>query len=207
MKHPNTETWMAYLYKELGKAERAECDRHLKGCPECQAEMERWRTGMEWLDHDSASLVIAQGKNVVRFWQQPMLRWAAAAAVILTSGFAMGRLSQPSNDDLDKKLAEMREVITRDVQARNQQDLQEVARVTLQQQQQWFEGMAQHLSLQQADYQKTMLQAIDEEIFPLRTGMVRLAQFTGQSFSEFANLVNNRLSPEDNATNTVDKGN
>jgi hypothetical protein len=37
--------------------------------------------------------------------------------------------------------------------------------------------------------------------------MVRLAQFTGQSFSEFANLVNNRLSPEDNATNTVDKGN
>jgi len=104
---------MAYLYKELGKAERAECDRHLKGCPECQAEMERWRTGMEWLDHDSASLVIAQGKNVVRFWQQPMLRWAAAAAVILTSGFAMGRLSQPSNDDLDKKLAEMREVIRR----------------------------------------------------------------------------------------------
>ena len=211
MKHPNSETWMDYLYKELSATERAECDRHLRSCPECRAEVARWRSGMELLDLDSASLALAKGRDTVRFWQQPALRWAAAAAVVLSLGFGMGRLSRPSEAAIQQQIADMREAVAHDVQERYRQDLQEIARATVdntvQQQQQWFGNMARQLALQQEENHRAVLQAIGEEILPLRTGMSRLAQVTGQSFSEFANLVSNRLSPEDNATNNATKPN
>ena len=202
---------MAYLYKEQTRAERAESERHLHACPECQAEVARWRAGMEWLDLDSASLVLAKENHISRFWQQPALRWAAAAAVVLSCGFGMGRLSRPSEAETQRQLAEMRESITREVQDRYRQDLQEIARATvsttMQQQQEWFATLAHQLSVQQAEDQKVFLQAIDEEIFPLRTGMLRLAQITDRSISEFASLVSTKLSPEENATNSISKGN
>ena len=211
MKHPNSEAWMAYLYKEQTKAERAESERHLHACPQCQAEVARWRSGMELLDLDSASLVLAKGNNISRFWQQPALRWAAAAVVVLSCGFGMGRLSRPSEAENQRQLAEMRESISRELQDRYRQDLQEVARATvsttMQQQQEWFANMAQQISLQQAENHKVVLQTIDEEIFPIRTGMLRLAQITDRSFSEFASLVSDKLSPEQNATDSTSKSN
>ena len=75
--HPPAETWMAYLYGELPRADSAPLAAHLMTCPECQAKTGQWRDAMTALDewclappHRAAS-------------RRPVARWAAAAAVLL----------------------------------------------------------------------------------------------------------------------------
>ena len=94
MKHPNRETWMSYLYDELSGAERAEANAHLAGCPDCQAHVAGWRNTISALD--AWKLPRRERRTPIFF--QPLVQWAAAAVVVLSVGFGVGRLSAPSAD-------------------------------------------------------------------------------------------------------------
>ena len=88
---------MSYLYGESSRPQKAELNRHLRGCAACQKQVAEWRGAMKSLTK----------------WQLPSVReafafsagaakWAAAAAIVLGLGFMGGRLSsaQPGSRDL-----------------------------------------------------------------------------------------------------------
>jgi hypothetical protein len=169
---------------------------------------------MALLDEDSASLMTAlRPARPVRSWQPAALRWAAAAAIALSAGFAMGRMSGPSTAEIQRQLASVREDVTRDVQARYQQDLQELARATvvntLEQQHQWFDSLGQQLTLQQSQNNQFLLHAvagIREDNETLRLTVFQLAQDTGRGFHEVASVVTD-LGAGEGGSNSTSSGN
>src|SRR5262249_18355123 len=64
---------------------------HLAGCADCAKQVKSWRASMTALD---AWELPASRRTPTRQWQ-PLLKWAAAAAVVLSVGFLLGR--QTSN--------------------------------------------------------------------------------------------------------------
>src|SRR5438093_10084405 len=95
MTHPNSEEWMSYLYGEVSTGEKSRLSAHLAGCAECSAKVSAWRGGMKSLDEWR----LPAAGRARRPWQ-PMLKWAAAAAIVLGLGVAMGRLTSPALGDL-----------------------------------------------------------------------------------------------------------
>ena len=87
MTHPNQEDWMSFLYGEDSPKRHQELDLHLKSCATCSARMNSWRTGARALDAWALSPVTRASGTA---W-----RWAAAAALILGFGIALGRFSSP----------------------------------------------------------------------------------------------------------------
>jgi len=94
MKHPSRETWMSYLYDELSALERAEAAAHLADCPECQNHVAGWRATVSALD----SWKLPHHRQRPALFFQHVVQWAAAAAVVLSVGFGVGRLSAPAAD-------------------------------------------------------------------------------------------------------------
>lgn len=90
---------MEYLYDEMTSAERKELDHHLKDCAPCRDQSAQFQGTAQSLDqwrvhvparHQFASSWAAR-------WQ-PGLKWAAAAALLVTTAFATGRMSRPEID-------------------------------------------------------------------------------------------------------------
>src|SRR5438552_13711 len=108
MTHPNSQEWMSFLYDEVSADELSRLRAHLAGCAECSARIKAWRGGMKSLDEWRLP---ATGRTR-RPWQ-PRFRWAAAAAILLGLGLAIGRFTSPSSGDL------------RGLQARLEGDLQQ----------------------------------------------------------------------------------
>jgi len=102
--HPTAEEWMTYLYNELAPERKRELHAHLAQCGDCGKQLHQWRAGMLALDD----------------WKRPaprlkvlappatLLKWAAAAAVVLVGGFAIGR--QSSN--APSEVAELKNSVT-----------------------------------------------------------------------------------------------
>jgi len=88
MNHPTREEWMSYLYDELTGEEHADLAAHLAVCPECNANVRSWRG----LKHDLDAWQLP-ARTTRKSWNRPIVRWAAAAAIILIAGFGIGRLS------------------------------------------------------------------------------------------------------------------
>ena len=91
MMHPSAEQWMAYIYGELPKPQRADLAAHLKSCPPCAAQVARWGAVHERLDDWQLP------EPTKRSWRMPKaVRWAMAAAFIIAAlgiGFGAGRAS------------------------------------------------------------------------------------------------------------------
>ncbi len=81
---------MSYLYDEVIPTRRADLQAHLDVCPDCRLAVQAWRRAMDQLD--SWTLPGTSPKAAPRL---PALRWAAAAAIVLATGFLAGRLSAP----------------------------------------------------------------------------------------------------------------
>jgi hypothetical protein len=81
---------MSFLYGECAPERRRELGAHLAACPNCATHVQTWRNSMNTLDE----WPLPARRRAARQWL-PMLKWAAAAAVVLAIGFAMGR--QTSN--------------------------------------------------------------------------------------------------------------
>ena len=88
MNHPTHEAWMSYLYGELSAGERGMLAAHLRTCPDCAAKIGDWQSAQNQLD---AWLVPAKRRRIA--FALPLLKWAAAAAILLSAGFSAGRFT------------------------------------------------------------------------------------------------------------------
>lgn len=98
MKHPTPEQWSDYLYGELAPVEREQLQAHLAQCASCRAQEEGLRATLASLD---SWQVQAPPKRHKHHWTSawgPGWKWAAAAALLLSTAFAAGRLSRPQVD-------------------------------------------------------------------------------------------------------------
>lgn len=87
MNHPKPEEWVPYLYGEAKPDVRRSLKAHLKGCPECRDEVEHWKRSVDRLD----AWKLPRASTPIELFA-PLARWAAAAALVLGLGFALGRL-------------------------------------------------------------------------------------------------------------------
>jgi hypothetical protein len=110
--HPSAAEWMAFLYEEVAPEQKRERQAHLVQCAACAEQVRGWRAGMTALDEWSLPTV----RRAPRRWQ-PMVRWAAAAAVVLGLGFAVGRRTSTAANDLvalKTSVAQLTETVERD---------------------------------------------------------------------------------------------
>ncbi len=111
--HPDPAEWMAFLYRETPSARRRELDAHLASCPACAAQVTAWRGSQSALDgwelpparHWRRAWTPQPGARSVRAVARlglPLLRWAAAAALVLALGFGLGRRTAPGARELSE---------------------------------------------------------------------------------------------------------
>jgi len=96
MNHPSREEWMSYLYDELTGKQHANLAAHLAVCPECKAQVAEWRGVTQELNAWNVEAKPSRSR-----FGQPLVRWAAAAALMIGFGFAVGR-GLPGPVDVDK---------------------------------------------------------------------------------------------------------
>jgi anti-sigma factor RsiW len=90
MNHPKREEWVPYVLGEAGTKEARGLKQHLEHCTECRQEIDAWRRS---LGHLNAWKLPSPGRARFNSFFSPLLKWAAAAAIVLTTGFAVGRLT------------------------------------------------------------------------------------------------------------------
>jgi Putative zinc-finger len=88
MNHPTREEWMSYLYDELTAEERSNLAAHLAVCPDCKAQVTDWRAARTNLD--AWQLPAPRPRLSLR---RAVVRWAAAAALMIGVGFGAGRFA------------------------------------------------------------------------------------------------------------------
>jgi len=102
MKHPDSEDWMTLLYGEASPKQKSKLTAHLSQCAACSAQVTQWRQGMTSLD------VWPNHRAFTRPRFRPVLKWAAAAALIVGVGFAAGRFSSPASREIAAVKASLR---------------------------------------------------------------------------------------------------
>ena len=103
-KHPSESAWMEYLYDEMDSAERRTLEAHLEICSPCRVKRETFRGTQQSLDHWN---VETPSRHEFAPRWQPVVKWAAAAVLLVSTAFATGRMSRPSIDveSLQAKIA------------------------------------------------------------------------------------------------------
>ena len=94
-KHPSEQAWMEYLYDEMTSAERSALETHVKECPPCREK----RDGLQGTQRslDEWRVVVPAKHELIKGWQ-PVVKWAAAAVLVVTTAFAAGRMGRPALD-------------------------------------------------------------------------------------------------------------
>src|SRR5947207_14089864 len=89
MEHPTYEELLAHL-EDAGAGEAQDkVKRHLDNCPQCAAELAGWRRTIQRLEDYNWPTKQDQRLALTR----RMVKWAAAAVLVLGIGFGVGRLS------------------------------------------------------------------------------------------------------------------
>jgi hypothetical protein len=117
MKHPTQEEWMDYLYHEAPANERAKLSAHLAACPECRTQVQGWQKTMTSLDTWQPAI-----KEAPAFSWLPAIRWAAAAAIMLSLGFALSQMTTPKVD-VAALQAQVRTEIATELKQQMQQEM------------------------------------------------------------------------------------
>jgi anti-sigma factor RsiW len=94
MNHPKLEEWAPYVYGECPSATRRELAEHLKDCPQCRGEIETWKRSLHRLD----SWRLPKTQRTRFEFMAPLVKWAAAAVLMLAAGIAIGRATAPKLD-------------------------------------------------------------------------------------------------------------
>lgn len=106
MNHPTREDWMSYLYDESSAEAQTSLTAHLAACPECAARVASWRGAKQELDGWKLPA------HATRESRNPgFLRWAAAAAIIVSLGFVFGRASAPAPAGVEEVRAALEPLI------------------------------------------------------------------------------------------------
>lgn len=102
--HPSAAEWMAYLYDEIAPERKREMHAHIAQCAACGEQLNQWRAGLVALDDWKLPTLPRQAPA----WQPAtMLKWAAAAAIVLCVGFAVGR----ANSSNAREVAELKTAV------------------------------------------------------------------------------------------------
>jgi Putative zinc-finger len=112
MKHPGASEWMSFLYAECAPERTRELEAHLAICPTCAAQLQTWRCSMDALNEWP---VIVKSRARARW--APMVKWAAAAAVVLAVGFALGRQTSDARVEiqaLKSSVADLTAIVQRE---------------------------------------------------------------------------------------------
>jgi hypothetical protein len=86
MKHPKPEEWIPYFYDECSPEEAASMKAHLEECAECSSKLEKWRTVGDDLKKWKPNSPRVEPGRTLAGW-----KWAAAAALLISVGFGLGR--------------------------------------------------------------------------------------------------------------------
>jgi hypothetical protein len=136
----------------------------------------------------------------------PTVRWALAASVVLAAGFIAGRATGPSQADVQREVAAVRQ----EFQAQLQEGLKSVAATTLtataEENRRLFAELTQDLQAARRVDRQDFLAALDtldqrraRDTETLRAGLVTLARRTGNGFEQTGsqlNLLASYLPPE-----------
>ena len=126
MNHPTREEWMSFLYDETSGDQHAALSAHLAACPECTSRVGSWREVAA--DLDAWKLCSRPNR---RFRIPTVARWAAAAAIVLSFGFAFGRASAPTAVSVEQLRAAIEPSLRQQLQQEFAQRLQaELAKST-----------------------------------------------------------------------------
>lgn len=123
MNHPTPEQWMDWLYRELPAEQHRDLDAHLAMCAECRAQVQTWRSTMGALDEWKAPDAPKQTSATLPV--TGLLRWAAAAAIVLGIGIGIGRWTAPGVDT-----AALQDELKVGLQAELQRELERIHSVT-----------------------------------------------------------------------------
>jgi hypothetical protein len=96
--HPTQDQWMDYLYGEMQTAERKSVEAHVTSCAPCRAQQAEFTGTMESLDTWRVTVPQKHSLSSGASRFQPVVKWAAAAALLATTAFATGRFSKPEVD-------------------------------------------------------------------------------------------------------------
>ena len=121
MVHPGHDEWMKYLYGELPPAKHEVQGRHLMECSECREQVERWRGTMGSLEGGRAAYRGGRGVSLSIF---RVMRWAAAAVLILALGIFAGRYTA-ARPDMDKLYNDLEVSLTSSLETRLKADWNE----------------------------------------------------------------------------------
>ena len=94
MTHPNPDELIGFLYDDLDVARRPAVQEHLETCAACRDRVETWggvRRGLAAWELPEPKERAAVRLTGSRPW--PVLRWAAAAAVLLATGYGLARMN------------------------------------------------------------------------------------------------------------------
>lgn len=114
--HPTQEQWMEYLYGEMESTARKSLETHVKACAPCREKQGELSGTLDALDAWRVELPEKHSLAAARNRFQPVVKWAAAAALLVTTGFAAARYSQPQVDVAALK-AEISAEVKSEVQA------------------------------------------------------------------------------------------
>lgn len=106
MNHPNPEQWADYLYREVNLATRSQLNAHLAQCESCRRQLQDWQSVQQRLDSWKRPAAVRSQRNITDFPR--LLRWAAAALIALSLGFAIGRSSSATPETLEALKQELR---------------------------------------------------------------------------------------------------
>src|SRR5438445_2909699 len=129
MNHPTREEWMSYLYDELSAGEHGRLAAHLAVCPDGEARGIEGRVARK--DLDAWQLPVTRAR-VVR--ARPLIKWAAAASIVLAAGFGVGRITSTTADAEKVRIAiepEIRQQLRREFVQLLRDELQKTTSTTL----------------------------------------------------------------------------
>ena len=93
MNHPKPEEWVPYLFGETTGPAKRDLRAHLRQCTQCRDEVETWKRSLGRLDSWKLSRFRLSSDMVF-----PLLKFAAAAAIMLAVGISIGRATAPKVD-------------------------------------------------------------------------------------------------------------
>jgi hypothetical protein len=129
MNHPEREEWVPFVFGEAEPENHRRLQQHLQTCSECRGRLELWRSTLHRLDAWRLPSPAPRHKVFA-----PLLKWAAAAVVMVGVGFGVGR-SMASTANLGRIRAaiepELRQQLRQEFTLALRQELDKAASTTL----------------------------------------------------------------------------
>jgi hypothetical protein len=119
MNHPKPEEWVPYVYGEANGTARRELSAHLQDCRQCRDQIDAWKSSLNLLNAWKVGRRLPARPRL----GAPLVKWAAAAAIVLLAGVLIGRATAPKIDPEN-----LRQTITTDIRRDLTQQLDQLVR-------------------------------------------------------------------------------